>query len=201
MNTKDSLTSSRWPDQLSIFLSSHPATSQVAIGNQGLGGNCLFSECLGPNALSRIDRDVLSQPGVTHAMIFEGINDIGGADASPAVQKVVGDNLINGYRQFITRVHAAGLSAIGATITPFGGSFYDESTGERQRTRTRVNEWIRRNREGDIGFDAVVDFDLAARDVKNVTTLRKELDSGDGLHPNTAAYAAMVKTFSFEIFE
>lgn len=160
-----------------------------------------MSECLGPNALGRIDRDVLAQPGITHAMIFEGINDIGGASVSPAVQKTIGDDLINGYRQFITRVHAAGLIAIGATITPFGGSFYDEPTGERQRTRTRVNEWIRKNRGGDIGFDVVVDFDLALRDARNVTTLKEEFDSGDGLHPNPAAYAAMVQTFPFSVFK
>ena len=134
-------------------------------------------------------------------MIFEGINDIGGADASAVSQKIVGDSLINGYRQFITRVHAAGLPAIGATITPFGGSFYDEPTGERQRTRTRVNEWIRKSSGGSTGFDTIVDFDLAIRDAGNVTSLRKEFDSGDGLHPNIAAYAALVKAFPFSAFQ
>ena len=130
-------------------------------------------------------------------MIFEGVNDIGGADPSPATQKLVGDNLINGYRQFITRVQAAGLVAIGATITPFGGSFYDEPTGERGRTRERVNKWIRSGR----AFDVVVDFDEAVRDKGNVTVLRKEFDSGDGLHPNVAAYAAMVKAFPLSAFQ
>lgn len=132
-------------------------------------------------------------------MIFEGINDIGTNDASPASQKIIGDNLISAYQQFITRVHAAGLPAIGATITPFAGSSYDEPTGERQKTRTRVNEWIRNSR-GKVGFDAVADFDLAIRDPKNVTALRKEFDFGDGLHPNTAAYAAMVKSVPLNVF-
>jgi len=155
----------------------------------------VLSECLGPNAVSRIDRDVIAQSGVSHALIFEGVNDIGGGDASPSAQKQIGDNLINAYRQFITRVHAAGLPAIGATITPFGGSFYDEPTGERQRTRSRVNDWIRRTTTEKGGFDFVADFDKAIRDPRNVTVLKKDFDSGDGLHPNTAAYVAMVEAF------
>ena len=191
----------RWPDFLSAALGANRATSQVAVGNQGLGGNCVVSECLGPNAISRVDRDVIAQSGISYALIFEGINDIGGGDPSPAAQKIIGDNLINAYKQFITRVHAAGLPAFGATITPFGASFYDEPTGERQKTKARVNDWIRKSVGArGTGFDAVIDFDKILRDPKNSTVLRKEFDTGDFLHPNTVAYAALVKGFPLNIF-
>jgi len=192
-----SLTPSRWPDVLSASLGPN---SQVAFGNQGLGGNCVLSECLGFNAVSRIDRDVLAQSGVTHAMIFEGVNDIGGGNAAPDVQKAIGDNLINAFKQFITRAHAAGLPAIGATITPFGGSFYDEATGERLKTRSRVNDWIKRTSAANGGFDYVADFDAAVRDPKNTTALKKEFDSGDGLHPSVAAYTAFAAAFPVAAF-
>jgi lysophospholipase L1-like esterase len=190
-----------WTDLLSAKLGTSHSTSQISVGNQGLGGNCVLSECLGPNAISRVDRDVIAQSGISYALIFEGINDIGGGDASPANQKLVGDGLIAAHQQFITRVHAAGILAFGATITPFGGSFYDEATGERQKTKTRVNEWMRKSVGGrGVGFDAVIDFDKILRDPKNVTALRKEYDTGDGLHPNTVAYAALIKEFPLNIF-
>jgi lysophospholipase L1-like esterase len=32
---------------------------------------------MGINALARFDRDVLSQPSVSHVVVMEGINDIG----------------------------------------------------------------------------------------------------------------------------
>ncbi|MGH1559586.1 hypothetical protein ACRAWD_21820 [Caulobacter segnis] len=32
---------------------------------------------LGPNAPARFERDVLSQAGVTHVILLEGVNDLG----------------------------------------------------------------------------------------------------------------------------
>ena len=32
----------------------------------------------GPSALARFDREVLTQPGASHLIVYEGINDIGG---------------------------------------------------------------------------------------------------------------------------
>ena len=40
-------------------------------------------------------------------------------------------------------------------------------------------------------FDAVIDFDAAMRDPADPKRLRKDYDSGDGLHPSIAGYAAM----------
>lgn len=195
------LIANSWTDALSTMLGQSHRTAQVAVGNQGLGGNCILSACLGPPAISRIDRDVLQQRGVTHAMIFEGINDIGNTDASVLSQKAKGDAIIEAYKTFIRKSRQEGLRTVGATITPFGGSFYDEPTGERQKTRSRVNEWIRTTDVAHGGFDVKVDFDLVVRDPKNLTALRKDFDSGDMLHPNPAAYAAMGKAFPLEAFE
>lgn len=200
----------RWPDVLSARLGTNPSTSQISIGNQGLGGNCVLAECAGPNALSRIDRDVIAQSGVAYAMIYEGINDIGRGEPTASSQKLISDGLINAYKQFITRVHAAGLPAFAATITPFGGNAYsvNDTAGEREKARQRVNDWIRTSvneaRRGGTGFDAVIDFDRILRQPGNVTFLKQEfntVDGGDGLHPNTVAYAALVKAWPLEIFQ
>ena len=45
---------------------------------------------------SRFDKDVLLQTGVTHVVVMEGINDIGGARANPSPSA---DDLIAGHRQ------------------------------------------------------------------------------------------------------
>ena len=44
--------------------------------NEGLAGNRLLHDSLGPNALARFDRDVLAQTGVTHVIVQAGANDI-----------------------------------------------------------------------------------------------------------------------------
>src|SRR3546814_14389941 len=65
------------PAQLVRMLVADPRGRCWAVANQGISGNRLLSSGRGPNALSRFDRDVLSVPGATHAVVLEGINDIG----------------------------------------------------------------------------------------------------------------------------
>ena len=43
----------------------------------------MLNDGLGPNALARLDRDVLAQSGVEWLIVFEGVNDIGTAEATP----------------------------------------------------------------------------------------------------------------------
>lgn len=108
----------RWPDLL--YDRMRVSVPDESIINQAAGGNRVLNDGLGPNALSRIDRDVLSHSAVKYAMIFEGVNDIGTADVTPAAQQEVGDRLIQAFQQIITRVHAMRIPIFGATITPFG---------------------------------------------------------------------------------
>jgi lysophospholipase L1-like esterase len=42
-----------------------------------IGGNRILHDGAGVSALTRVDRDVLAQPGVTNPIILVGINDIG----------------------------------------------------------------------------------------------------------------------------
>jgi lysophospholipase L1-like esterase len=178
----------RWPDQLFTRLRSIPDTSGVAVLNQGLGGNRVLNDGLGPNVLARLDRDVLAQSGVKWLIVFEGVNDIGTADPTEAAQKQVAANLIAAYQQIITRAHALGIRVFGATITPFGGNAgYDDPQGLREAARQTVNQWIRTSHK----FDAVLDFDRAARDPANPRQILPSFDSGDHLHLNPAGYQAL----------
>ena len=50
----------RWPDQLLQRLQADRRTADVAVLNQAAGGNRVLNDGLGPNALARLDRDVLA---------------------------------------------------------------------------------------------------------------------------------------------
>jgi lysophospholipase L1-like esterase len=145
----------------------------------------------GPNALARFDRDVLTQTGVTHVIVLEGINDIGQARSNPSPSAA---DLIAAHRQLIARAHARGLKIYGATLTPFEGANYWTPEGEAKRRA--LNEWIRTSRE----YDAVFDFDAAIRDPAHPTKARSAFDPGDHLHLTAAGYEAAAAAIDVSLF-
>ncbi|OQD98567.1 hypothetical protein PENVUL_c071G02417 [Penicillium vulpinum] len=192
----------RWPDLLLARMQKHKPTSNIAILNQAAGGNRILQDGLGPNVISRLDRDILAQSGVQYAMIFEGVNDIGVADSDSATQAEIEKKLVAAYRQIATRVHALGIPIFGATITPFGSSPTSDyvqpySSTERERTRQRINTFIRQSGV----FDAVLDFDRVLRDPHAPSQLLEKYDSGDHLHPTVAGYQALADYFPLTVFE
>jgi len=106
----------------------------------------------------------------------------------------VATQLIAAYQHMIAAAHARRIRVYGATILPFGRSFY--SSPEHEAARAAVNRWIRAGGQ----FDAVVDLDAAMRDPTDPTRLRADLDSGDHLHPNEAGYRVMADAFDLTLF-
>ena len=175
-----------WPERLARRLAADPAMRRYVVVNAGISGNRLLRDGAGPNALARLDRDVLAVPGATDLILLEGINDIGWGNAKPATDgPVTAADVIAAYRQIIARAHGRSLRVIGGTITPFRGSIYFTPTGE--AVRQTVNRWIRTAG----AFDAVVDFEAAVADPRDPTRLDPAKDPGDHLHPNDNGYAAM----------
>jgi len=184
----------RWPDVLAERLLRNPETQQIAVLNAGIGGNCVLRQCLGPSALSRFDRDVIGATGVRWLIILEGINDIGGSRDSEGAAKVAND-LIAAYEQMIDNAHAKGILVYGATIMPFGGSFYDSP--DHEKAKQKVNEWIRTSGR----FDAVIDLDAAMQDPENPLHLLPAGDTGDHLHPNETGHRRMAEAVDLSLFK
>jgi lysophospholipase L1-like esterase len=181
----------RWTDVLAKRLQSEPRTRDMAVLNQGIGGNRVLTDGLGPNALSRLDHDVVAQSAVRCLIVLEGINDIGmltlPEDVSRAEHEALVRHMIAAYEQMIARAHDHGIKVIGATIMPFFGSSFYHPGPANEADRQALNEWIRAAGH----FDAVIDFDRLPRDPQHPETLWPAFDSGDHLHPSPKGYAAM----------
>ncbi|MBN2102885.1 SGNH/GDSL hydrolase family protein [bacterium] len=184
----------RWPDELARRLQENPGTLLVAVLNMGVGGNCVLRQCLGPSALNRFGRDVKERAGVRWLIILEGINDIGGTQDAAEADSVA-DNLIAAFEQMIDQAQNEDILVYGATLLPFGGSFYD--TEYREAARKTVNEWIRNSGR----FNAVIDFDAAMRDPENPLYLLPEADTGDHLHPNETGHRMMAEAVDLTLFQ
>ncbi len=188
----------RWPDGLARRLLA--GSLRVSVLNQGIGGNRLLLDGLGPNALARFDRDVLAQPGVRYVIVLEGINDIGTFGLAGESPKSAHDDLVArmtaAYQQVVLRAHAHGLRVYGGTLTPFVGSAYYHPDALGEGDREAVNAWIRAKGH----FDAVIDFDKAVRDPADPHRLLPAYDSGDHLHPSPAGYRAMANAIPLSLF-
>lgn len=182
-------TNRRWPDILAerLLKSKEPPKG---VANAGISGNRVLTFGAGPSALARLDRDVLMQPGVTHVIILEGINDIGNSQ----VTHMTAEELIFGLRQLADRARERGLVVIGATLTPAGPR--PAFTPAHEAIRAAVNNWIRTGG----AFDAVIDFDAITRDPANPTQFLPAYDSGDHLHPGDAGYKAMGDAIDLALF-
>jgi lysophospholipase L1-like esterase len=195
----------RWPDVLARRLHARFGDEYVVV-NQGIGGNQVAGPADysptkpfpgGPAAVSRLERDIISLPGVTTVIWMEGINDFGAADATV-------ETVSDGYRKGVAvlrekipgvKIFVATLtSALNSTIASYGRPEVDAK-------RQALNQFLR----GSKIFDGVIDFDAATIDEKT-GELKAPMQPnsstggpGDKLHPNRAGYAAMANAIDLEM--
>ena len=178
----------RWTDVLADRLDAVPAAHRLAVANAGISGNTVSrqpnpydptGQCCGPPAPDRLDRDVLSVPGLRTVLLLEGTNDIGGGTNAPPAPA---SQVIEAMKLIISRVHAQGVPIVGATILPM----CNPAGSSREQARTAVNDWIRTSG----AFDAVLDFDAVLRDPADPTQIIPDLRH-DCYHPNAAGDALL----------
>ncbi|WP_338241801.1 SGNH/GDSL hydrolase family protein [Aurantiacibacter hainanensis] len=195
----------RWPDVLAERLEA--AGLEYAVANAGISGNRVLSPGMGESALARLDEDVLSLPGVTHMIVFVGVNDIGnrfGGAFDNAGGGIGGlqldqpdidvQQMIAGYRQIIARARAEGIEVIGSPIGPYKGAMYWTEEGE--AARQVINDWIVNSGE----FDAVVRLDTAFADPDNPQAMREGYHMGDYLHGSDAGLRAVGESIDLALF-
>jgi len=195
-------TNNRWPDHLArrLLTAAGGAKPQpMGVLNEGIAGNRILTDVIGPNALSRFDRDVLALNGVTHVILLEGINDLGLAadDQLPTAADIVA-----GHRQLVARAHAHGIKVLAGTVLPFEGTnlgaiapnYY---SAEKDTRRQAMNDAIRTG-----GFyDGIVDFEAAVRDQAQPKQLLARFKGADNLHLNDAGYKAMADAVNLALLK
>jgi lysophospholipase L1-like esterase len=195
----------RWPDVLARRLHARFGNEYVVV-NQGIGGNQVAGPSEysptkpfagGPAAVSRLEQDIVSLPGVATVIWMEGINDFGAADATV---ETVAQGYAKGVALLRQRIPAVTIFA--ATLTSaLNTTVASHGRPEEDLKRKALNAFLRSNKI----FDGVIDFDAATLDVSTgeIKAPMQPNSStggpGDKLHPNRAGYAAMGNAVDLDI--
>jgi hypothetical protein len=171
----------QWSQRLARRLAANPSTTDLAVVVQATGLDSFTNNTQGLSILDRFDRDVLSQSGIQWILLVPFVHEIEYSTRPinpwPTVSP---DNIAPIFREITTRAHAKGVRVIGGTITPFSGSIVYSEAGE--RIRQAVNGWIRSSNI----FDALVDFDLIARDPEHPESLLPRCGGAASRYPSPA---------------
>lgn len=187
-----------WPHQLGRRLEDACPGAFVVV-NAGIGGNMVASDGRSPSLVSRLERDVLAMPGVTHVVLMAGLNDVrqkGPARDRPGAGV---DEVAAGYRQAAQALQSHHIKVIGGVLTPILASPVAEpaipgpTTDDKRRS---LNALIR---QGEI-FDGVIDFEAALDDPARPGRIRAGAHREDGYHPNDEGHRLMAEAIDADVF-
>ncbi|PWI45259.1 hypothetical protein CK485_03665 [Streptomyces sp. ICBB 8177] len=206
-NSKAQANGYRIPDIMDDTVPTSPDSySTIA---EGIQANELMTDFPEPNAsgarvggaaaLSRIDRDILDQPGLGEVIVTEGLEDLLGGRSDEDLEA-------NGYTALVQQLQGWGVSTTLASLTPCDGypgdstSLNDPCTSTVDGYRTNVNAWLGGGNVGSPWSTPAVyfaDFDQAVA-VPDTTDdeekLNSQVDTGDHVNLNSNGYAAEAAT-------
>ena len=183
-----------------------------AVVNASIAGNSLTLEPLlpffGTSGLERLETDVIKVPGVTDVIMHLGINDIAfNLPTQTLMTTAIGEQIIAGLEEAISRLHAKGIRVILGTVMPAVGANGGAPTPQvaqlgvnigllhgsdvSETVRQTVNAWIRST--GAELADGVIDFAACTHAPDDVTRLNPDFNSGDFLHPNPLGFEKMAE--------
>ncbi|MGR6972468.1 LamG-like jellyroll fold domain-containing protein [Streptomyces cynarae] len=151
----------------------------------------------GPAALSRIDRDVLDQPGINSVIVDEGLEDLLAGSTSDDLEG-------NGYTALVQQLQAWGINVVLTSLTPCDGFTGDGATPNDPCTstvdgyRTDVNAFLGGMNLGNPWATPAVyfaDFDAAVADPTLDSNGEEKLaagaDYGDHVNLTNPAFGAL----------
>ena len=142
------------------------AGNRKSVISAGIGGDTLHA------GLSRMNRDVFSQTGVTGVILYD-INDLSSRTA---------EQIIDDYRIAIREAHKRKILVFCPTWPPAAQS----NPGFPTQEKSKLNAWILNSGE----CDDVVDWAVVVEEQTTHMTYRPQYFA-DGIHPNDAGHKAM----------
>ncbi|MEH0509536.1 hypothetical protein QA942_28870 [Streptomyces sp. B21-106] len=150
----------------------------------------------GPSVLSRLDRDILDQPGISTAILDSGLEDL--------LAGATSDDLdADGYTALVQQLQGWGINVVLTSLTPCegftgdGATPNDPCTSTTDSNRTDVNAFLGGMNLGNPWATPAVyfaDFDAAVA-VTDATTGEERLaaaaDSGDHVNLSNPAFGAL----------
>ncbi|MFU7515383.1 GDSL-type esterase/lipase family protein [Clostridium sp. HCS.1] len=183
---------SKYPDEITFI-------------NRGIGGNRVLNDAtyiesidgkgkfFGEAGIKRFTNDVLREKPDA-VFILEGVNDIMHPYQFDHMDEVVtAEDLINGMKTLIDKLHSINSRVYLGTIMPFFNEEFTWMT-EGEATRIAYNSWVRQQKI----TDGIMDFDKAIRDKDNEHYMNNKTHIGDGLHPNVEGGKVMADLVKLE---
>jgi hypothetical protein len=155
----------------------------------------------GPALLSRVDRDILDQPGITSVILYQGLQDLLHGQSADYLTA-------NGYSQVLTYLQANNIAVIADGATPCdgyaggGATPNDPCTAAVDDERTATNAWLNSFPLG-MGpwstpplFYIDADAALGVPDTANgAIKLHPDADNGDHVNLSQAGYGALASAY------
>ncbi len=124
-----------------------------------------------PAILNQLNTSVVNARPPYNAIVVDGgINDFAGTRSVEDAERV--------YTRIITAARQSGAKVILIGLTPWAGA--SASRGTSQTRTSELNTWLRGQAQAD---GSVVFVDVSVLGEGNPPRLRRQFDSGDGLHP------------------
>lgn len=182
-------------------------TTPYGIVGEGMEANQLTKDYpepngSGPAALSRLDRDILDQPGLTTVVVDEGLEDILAGDSANDLNSGAFTELINDFTAQQLNVILVGLTPCDG-YTGDGATPNDQCTSTVDNQRTALNGLLSSNPDNSSPFRSpspvfYIDSDhaIGVPDSSNgEMKLATSADGGDHVNLTNAGYAALASAY------
>lgn len=152
----------------------------------------------GIRALTRLERDVLQYPDISHAILMLGANDLlhyatisGRPSEKPAISA-----LAEGVFELAEAMQRRGIRVMGSTLVNFRDSV--DATQEKSDLCDLVNLLLRANQDR---FDAFLDLAAVTGDPEHPQHTRPEFVGGDKMHFNALGGNAVAQAIDLSFFK